>query len=66
MWSVGVSGLWVAAGCDDGTVCAWELETLEEAGGPGRAGAGPVRALAADGEEGRMVGAVGGELVVWG
>ena len=54
------------AGCEDGSVWAWELSTLEAAGGPGRVGGGPVRGLVWDEEEGRMWGCVGREVVVWG
>lgn len=66
VWSVGVSGARVVAGCEDGSVWAWEVATLEAAGGPGRVGGGPVRGLVSDEEEGRVWGCVGREVVVWG
>ena len=65
VWSVCVSGTRVVAGCDDGTMCAWELETMAPAGGPKSAGVGAVRALVTEGCDGRVVGCVGPDVVVW-
>ena len=62
-----MSGGRVLGGGDDGVVRVWDVETLELAGEPTKAGGGkarPVRAVVAD--AGEVWVSVGREVAMWG